>query len=597
MKKNQNKIDFLKTFLLFFKIMIRKNKLKIIVWIMLSLIVSLIPTVTLVLNRNAINLIKDITKGQSYRILITILILIGVIQICTSIMDAIKNYIYQLIKKTVDYYLYEKLYEKLTIMPLERFEDSEYYNIVLMANKAIQMNGMDNIKYIIDITSDIISIFSVICVLAVIHWSLPVALVLSMVPGFIGTIIAKSMGYNNSLGLLSSKRMETYITSLFFDKNSLKEMRIFNIKNYLIDKWRTIFHYVRNSEIKILLKESKISLIGSSSIQISTVLVSIYLVYNIYINNITLGDFVALIGSMDILKSKMGDIAMNIGELFELGLYNTSLFKIINDNDDNLVILDNLNKVEVIKSLELKNVSFKYPNSEKKVLDNVSIKIEKGQRIAIVGYNGSGKSTLINILLGNYTNIHGTYEINGIKMDNSIISKYQSRMTVILQDFIRYKLPIRDNVGFGNIEQINNDDLIKCKLDEVGLMQEVEKLPDNIDTIISKEFIKGTELSGGQWQKIAIARSMIKNSEIVIFDEPTSALDPVAELEVFNLLNDVSMDKTTIMISHRLGITKFADRIIVMKEGKIIEQGSHEELMKNDGEYKHMYETQADYYR
>ena len=416
-----------------------------------------------------------------------------------------------------------------------------------------------------------------------------------MVPGFIGTIIAKSMKYNNSVDLVSADRMQSYISSLFFYKNSLKEIRIFKIGNYLIDKWSLIFTNVRNSRIKILLKESKISFIGNDIIQISTIIVNIYLIYNIYRNNITLGDYVALTGAVGVLQSKLGNIAMNIGELFEIGLYNKSLFSIINENSTEM-IGDTGDLIE-IQSLELKNASFSYPNSNKKVLNNISLKINKGDKIAIIGYNGSGKSTLINILLGIYTDIDGTYEINGIKIDNSLVSKYQTKMTAILQDFIHYKMPIRENIGFGNIKHMKNDELIKSKLKEVGLKNEIDELPNNIDTILSKEFIEGTELSGGQWQKIAIARSMIKDSEIVIFDEPTSALDPIAELEVFNLLNNVSRDKTTIMISHRLGISKFADTIILMKDGEIIEKGSHEELMQNNGEYKNMYEAQAAYYR
>ncbi|MBY6932190.1 ABC transporter ATP-binding protein [Clostridium botulinum] len=603
-EKKSKKKDYFKTFIICFEIMLKRNKLRTITWIILSIIVSFFPSILIVLNRNIINGIKNITEGQSYKITIILLMLVCIVQIFSGLIDTIKNYLYQIIKNKVDYSLYEKLYNKLTTIPLEKFEDSEYYNVVAMANQAVLMNGLNNIKYIIDIISNAITIFSVIFVLIMIHWSLPIALILSMVPGCIGILIAKSMDYNNSLSLMSTKRMESYISSLFFNKNVLKEIRIFKTKNYLIDKWRKVFTYVRNSKIEILLKESKIGLIGSSIIQISTVLVSIYLINNIYNYNITLGDYVALTGAMSTLQSSMGDIAMNIGELFEIALYNTSLFKIINDNIENptnssdvLEIATDANDLDKIQTLELKNISFRYPNSNKKVLDNISLKINKGQKIAIVGYNGSGKSTLINVLLGNYTDIDGLYEINGEKINTSSISRYQSKMTVILQDFIHYKLSVRENIGFGDIEYIKNDKFIKNKLKEVGMKDEIDKLSNGIDTILSKEFVDGTELSGGQWQKMAIARSMSKDSEIIIFDEPTSALDPIAELEVFKLLNNVSKDKTTIMISHRLGVAKFADTIIVMKDGKIIENGAHEELIKNDGEYKNMYEAQANYYR
>ncbi|MDU5723748.1 MAG: ABC transporter ATP-binding protein [Clostridium butyricum] len=586
------KNDFSKMFRFCLKIMVKKSKFKMILWIILNIITSLTPSLLIILNRNIINYIKE---KESYEMIILLLLLVGFLQIIIALLSLYTNYIYEIIKKDIDYYIYRRLYEKLTITPLERFEDNEYFNTVTMAQRAVQMNGVYNIKYIIDIFKAFITMLSVVMVLLIIHWSLPIALIISMVPGFVGTIIAKSIDYKNNVDLLPSERMQSYISSLFFNKNFLKEAKIFKLRDYLLTKWSEIFKNIKNAKIKILAKESKITFIGNNVIQISTVIVNIYLVYNIFSSKITLGDYVALTEAIVVLQSELGNIAMNVGELFEIGLYNKSLMTII--NEDSVATFNNEDMLEKIQTLELKNISFKYPNNKKTVLNNISLKINKGEKIAIVGYNGSGKSTLINIILGIYTNIEGDYELNGIKVDKSTINKYQSRMTMIFQDFIRYKLSIRENVAFGNIQNISNDELIKDSLREVGLEENIEKLPCSINTILSKEFTNGTELSGGEWQKLAMARSLIKDSDVVIFDEPTSALDPIAELEVSDLLNNTCKDKTTIMISHRLGITKFADRIIVMKEGKIIERGSHKELIKKNGEYKKLYESQAEFYR
>lgn len=594
-KKFNKKFNIAYTTILCIKFMLKKNKLKTIFWVIFSIVLALIPPIIIILNKEVINEIADITKEGIMSEIISTLLLIAFIQIFNAIVDSIKDYLYEIIKKDTDYYLFRKLYSKLIVTELEKFEDSGYYNLVSLANGAVLSNGIDNIKYMVDIFSSLVTIAGVIVVLSIVHWSLPVALLVSMVPGFIGIVIAKTMSYNNSVDLIPSQRAEAYISSLFFNKNTLKEVKIFKLGQYLLQKWKDTYEFIRESKIKISKTEKKIAIAASSIMQLSTAGVSIYLVYNISGGNITVGDYVALTTAMTTFLSSIGLIAESIGELFERSLYNTSFFEVIGDEDENRCI--DTKNIGTIEDINLRNITFKYPNADKDVIRNLSLNIKKGEKIALVGNNGSGKSTLINILMGIYTKYNGIFEINGQELNDGLVEQYQSKLTVVLQDFNRYKFSIKENVGLGNLSQKDNKKFIENKLKEVDLYDYVTKLPNSIETILSKEFEEGTELSGGQWQKIAIARAMSKNSEIIIFDEPTSALDPLAELEVFNLLNKVSKDKTTIMISHRLGVTRYADRICFMEDGKIIEQGTHEELINMGGKYKKMYEAQAKWYQ
>lgn len=459
-------------------------------------------------------------------------------------------------------------------------------------------NGIDNIKYIITIISSIITIIGVVTMLSMVHWSLPIALFVSMIPGFIGIAISKVISYNNSVDLIKNEREQNYISSLFFNKNSLKEIKIFNTGSHLLNKWTSLFEFIRNSKVKVLKKEKQISILGNLVMQISTVVTSIYLVFNIVNAYITIGDYVALTTAMTTFLASIGSISENIGELFERSLYNSALFEVINEQDSyNSNNMNNYNSINPIETLDLKNITFKYPNTSKNVLKGLSLTIKKGEKIALVGNNGSGKSTLINILSGIYTDYAGSFKVNGFDVKNGLLKKYQEKITVVLQDFNKYKFSIKDNIAFGNVSKQNNSQFIKNKLKQVDLYDYVEKLPNNIDTLLSKEFENGTELSGGQWQKIAIARAIAKSFDIIIFDEPTSALDPLAEMEVFNLLTKLSSDKTAIMISHRLGITKYADKIYFMENGRIIEKGTHNELIELDGKYKKMYDSQAKWYK
>lgn len=247
--------------------------------------------------------------------------------------------------------------------------------------------------------------------------------------------------------------------------------------------------------------------------------------------------------------------------------------------------------------IELKNISFRYPNTKRYILKNFNLTIKSGEKIALVGENGAGKTTLIKLLLRFYDVIEGEILINGINIKNINLDKWYKEIGALFQDFIKYQFTFKENVYFGNQNQIDNISLLKEAIKNSGADQYLKDLPNLYEQIVGKMFQDGVDLSGGQWQKLALARAFFKNAPILILDEPTSAIDAKAEYEIFQHVQELQKDKTVFIISHRFSTVRNADRILVLDEGKIIEEGNHETLMKNKGLYEELFNIQAKGYK
>jgi ATP-binding cassette subfamily B protein len=246
-----------------------------------------------------------------------------------------------------------------------------------------------------------------------------------------------------------------------------------------------------------------------------------------------------------------------------------------------------------LKGFEFIDVGFKYPKSEKWVVRHVSFTLEAGEKLAFVGENGAGKTTLIKLLLQFYEPTEGQILLDGIPVKNYEIKEYQQFFGVIFQDFVKFELTLRENIAVGDIDEIYNQPRIDGAAEKSLADQVIAGLPMGYDQPLGKRFKQGKDLSGGQWQKIAIARAYMKDAEVLILDEPTSALDARAETEAFNRFIKLTEGKTAVIISHRFSTVRIADRIMVLKEGKVLEIGTHLELMENDQLYAELFKLQA----
>ncbi len=247
--------------------------------------------------------------------------------------------------------------------------------------------------------------------------------------------------------------------------------------------------------------------------------------------------------------------------------------------------------------IRFQNVSFRYPGTEENVLKNVSFTIQPGERIAIVGHNGAGKTTLVKLLTRLYDPTEGEILLDDRPYSEYDLTEIRKRIGVIFQDYIHYELTLRDNIGFGSIANCEDAERIEKAATDAGLASLIAGLPKGMDTYLGRTLEDGVDLSGGEWQKVALARAFMQHSQLLILDEPTAALDPMAEEEVFKSMQALTDNCMSVIISHRFSTVRSADRILVFEGGRLLEHGSHNELMARDGAYTKMYRLQAERYR
>ena len=346
---------------------------------------------------------------------------------------------------------------------------------------------------------------------------------------------------------------------------------------------------------KIVIQKSFWSSISMILPQIASALILVYVGIKILNKTLSIGDFTLYSSLIVQFSGGIGSIFSSFTQTYENEI-KLNNFKSFLGWKTKLVTNGKM-KIKSPVVIEFRNVSFKYPDTERYILKEVSFKIDKYEKVALVGLNGAGKSTIIKLMLRLYDPTEGTIFINSINIKEYDIEGLRKTFGVVFQDFCCYALKLRENITIADIENDTDDETITAACHAAGMDALLKKFSNNLDIYLTKQFDdKGEELSGGEWQKIAIARAYFQNSEFMIMDEPTSSLDPEAEYAMFETLTNLCKKKGAIFISHRLSSVTMADRILVLENGKIIESGSHKELMQNKGQYAHLFTLQAERY-
>jgi ATP-binding cassette subfamily B protein len=315
--------------------------------------------------------------------------------------------------------------------------------------------------------------------------------------------------------------------------------------------------------------------------------------------HITLGDLTMYSGVLMQAQSTAGALMSSLADLYEQNLFLSNLFTFLKLQPRIPPGGRGEPAPEILRSgLEMRNVTFQYPGISEPVLHNINLTVAPGEKIALVGENGAGKTTLIKLLARLYDPTEGIILLDGADLREVDIASLHARIGVIFQDFVQYPLTGRENIGFGQIEALEDDARIQAAAQKSGAHNVLNSLPKGYDTVLGRWFDEeGPDLSVGQWQKIALARAYMRDAPILILDEPTASLDAKSEFEVFKHFKELAADRTVILISHRFSTVRMADRIIVLNNGHIAEQGTHEELLAAGGVYATLFNLQAEGYR
>ena len=406
--------------------------------------------------------------------------------------------------------------------------------------------------------------------------------------------------------IINDERKANYFSWLLYSKEHAKELRLFRLKSYFQAKWQVSYKKYSNIKYKLENKSIILNSVSTFSIQLFTTVLTIYFLYLVSTGTIKVSDFVFLQGIMWSLTWSITRIVDIIsGDLLKKYSYIEKYDSFIGQLNDckpkNHLQSSNTeikSPLMEFQNLECRNISYTYPNQQGKAVDSVNLKISKGEVICLLGYNGSGKTTLSKLICGILENYIGRITINGQEistMNREDIYRYYG---IGFQEFTRYSLSVRENIGVGMIEKSLDETEIQKAVEKGHLKKIIDKLPQGLDTLLGKEYNPdGYELSGGQWQQLIISRAYTGEPEILIFDEPTASIDPIEEMNMINQFRDLIKNKTAIFISHRIGFALIADRICYMENGKIMEEGSHDELMKLNKKYAHIYKSQQSIYK
>ncbi|KAJ50213.1 ATP-binding cassette subfamily C protein [Clostridium tetanomorphum] len=411
------------------------------------------------------------------------------------------------------------------------------------------------------------------------------------------TIRVKKYEYRKKDDISELKRKSDYIYDIMSNFAYGKDVRIFNLSKRIANKFQYINMELVKIQKDIKYKDFKVMLVDTFLLLIREGGIYAYLIYKVLYDDMSIGNFTLYFAIIGGFAAWMQKILEDIAHINAQNLY-------INDYRNFLetdLKIENSNYVDIPKEenyeIEFKNVSFKYPSSEGYIYKNLSLKINKGQRLAIVGVNGAGKTTFVKLLTRLYEPTEGEILLNGIKISKFSKDEYYKLFSVVFQEIKMFAFSIAENIALKDTDKIDREKVVKS-IHRAGMKEKIDSLEKGIDTSLLKILDStGIELSGGENQKLALARGLYKDGPIVILDEPTAALDSIAEYNIYKSFNDMIGSKTALFISHRLASTQFCDVIAFFEDGEIKEYGTHNELLNKNGKYAEMFNVQASYYK
>ncbi len=477
---------------------------------------------------------------------------------------------------------------------IARFEDPEFANDINRA-RSISRAGLDFVLYGLRATGVVISSAGLVITLAALHPVTPVLLIAFAIP-----LMARQYEYQNRVNshiysqTEESRRLRN-VRDQMIDPSVGKDVRLFRLGGFFRSRYDSIF--TRTVQVVDRLRRTLLVPVLTSGTASSAIAgaVYVYVTWSIVRGRHTLGDLMLFGGAATMLQWNLTTLAFELGFLPMIFNSLPSLQRVLESPPDLPVSNSPRESPAELEQIVFDNVSFTYPGTKTPVLRGVSFEINFGESIALVGHNGAGKTTIIKLLLRLYDPDHGSISINGIDLRDLDPEDLRRHMGVIFQDFVRYELTARENIELGEIAAAENGSRIEQAIANAGAEEVIARLPDGLDTQLGREF-GGRELSEGEWQRLALARAFMRNSHILVLDEPTGSLDVETEYHLYLRFNDLTNDRTTILISHRFSTVRMADRILFLEDGVIREEGSHEELIALDGQYATLYRLQASQY-
>lgn len=487
---------------------------------------------------------------------------------------------------------------KAISLDLQFFEDPIFYDMLQNARRQADTSALAIVNATLQMLQQVITLVSLMALLIRFSPWLAVIVFVSAIPAFLSQSQYAERAFRAVSRRAPESRLLNYLEMLLTGNDSVKEIKLFGLGEPLLRRYQELFTRFYQEDLAIARRRTVAGLGWGMLSNLAYYGSYAWIVLRTVAGRITLGDMTMFLSIFRQSQSSIRSLLDSLNRLYESNLYLDNLMEYLKLQPV-LVAPENglIAPAPIRQGIEFRHVSFSYPGSDVEVLRDINLHIQPGERIALVGLNGAGKTTLIKLLTRLYDPTGGQILLDGVDLREYDLKSLHQRFGVIFQDFVRYQFTVRENIGFGQVDALDDLGRIQDAADRGGASPIIEKMPQGYDTMLGRRWEKGQELSGGQWQKIALARAFMREAEVLVLDEPTSALDAEAEYEVFRRFGELMEGRIAVLISHRFSTVRMADRIVVLSAGKIIELGSHAALMALDGAYARLFNLQAEGYR
>jgi len=582
------------------KLFWRADKLLFVANLIAVLIPAIIPFVTAYIFKLVIDLVViSISSGvidlnKLYWFVASLLVTSYLQRMAFTVQDYITRIYF--IKLPIT--LYGLVLNKISQLDLQYFEDSSFKDTLEKVKENYTWRPLQMTSELFFLFQSILQVLIALYAILNLNPVLAILILIVATPDLVNQVLFSKVSWVIWDKDTPNRKKFGYLTDLLQHRDSIKELKIFQTGQRFLKELSDIQQKFFDDNKGLLSKQLKFN---TGFNLLDTLVMNgivVYVVLEAMARRITVGDISFYQNVISNFNNGMGGLFRNLSRIFENSLYIKYIFDVL-EMPPKIIQEEKSIKIDFNKTpeIEFKNVTFTYPGTKLKILNDFSLTIKPGEKIAFVGENGVGKTTLIKLLARFYDVDTGEILINGINLKKLDLESWYKSMGILFQDFVKYEYPVKENIFFGRVWEAENIKAIIDAAKSAGADPMIKKFDQEYQQMLGRTFEGGLELSGGQWQKIALARAFFRNAPVLILDEPTASIDAKAEAEIFNKVEKLSKDKTVIIISHRFSTVRNADKIYVIDQGKIVESGSHEQLMKIEGQYASLFKLQAKGYQ
>lgn len=580
----------------FFKLVWQSSPWKTTLSFILRLIRSAMPVALLYVGKLIVDEVVLLNRSGAatdhHHIWVLVALEFG-LAICTDGLNRMINLLDSLLGDQFSNYTSIRIMKHATTLDLDQFEDSIFYDKLERARQQTIGRTM-LLSQVMSQVQDIISMAFLITGLLAFNPWLILLLVIAILPAFLGESHFNNQSYALTRGQTPERRELDYLRYLGASDETAKEIKTFGLADFVINRFTELSNKFYADNTKLAISRSAWGTFFSVLGTLGYYGAYVFIIIRTVNGSMSVGDLTFLAGSFRQLRTLMEGILSRFTAVSQGAIYLNDFLEFFEIKPRITIAKEPLPFPNPIKQgFTFEDVGFRYHNSDKWANRHLNFTLHPGEKLALVGENGAGKTTLVKLLARLYDPTEGRILLDGADIRDYAIEDLRHHTGVIFQDYLRYQMSLSQNIAVGNIGEIDNKELIKKAAHESLADALAEKLPNQYDQWLGRRFNDGVELSGGEWQKVALARAYMKDAQLLILDEPTAALDARAEYEVFQRFAELTKGKSAVLISHRFSTARLADRILVLEQGTILEIGTHEQLLANDGRYAELFKLQA----